>query len=94
MKANKFIQMSKNMVKEYFNRYVAASDNIRKITDEDIMTVRFQEDPDKYQIMLTVITDDDIYYMVTYDRSTDEIYSYICGQDGLRILGRKENLNV
>ena len=92
MKREKFIQTSKNMVKEYFNRYIAIGDIIKTIRKEDIVVFKFYESPENYRVLLVTPETFGFYYGVTYDKSTDKINSYIYEIDNLRTIGRKEIL--
>ena len=92
MKKGEFITISKRMVKEYFNRYENKTSDIQRITTRDVQVFGFNEDDDKYSILLTTPASDQNFYGVTYSKSTDELHSYIYKKVGKMIHGRKENV--
>ena len=75
MKKGEFINVSKRMVKEYFNIYVAGKDGVEKITLRDICVVGFTHIDGNYKILLSTPISDGIYYKVTYDKELDELSS-------------------
>ena len=87
MKKEDFIQVSKNMVKEYIDRYVK---NDRSTKIEDIEMIDFQEGSDGFKILLVTEDSGDKFYGVTYDRLRDELHSYIYREDEIRVIGRRE----
>lgn len=89
MKKGEFIGISKRMVKEYHNRYVEKMKDYQIIKSTDVEVIGFDEDETCYRILLITPTPDDLYYGVTYDKSTDKLYSYTYKKVGGRINGRK-----
>ena len=87
MKKENFIQVSKNMVKEYINRYVKKE---QPIEIDEIEIIDFKEGDNGFKILLVICDSDDKFYGVTYDHLKDEIHSYIFREDELRVIGRKE----
>lgn len=77
MKKGDFISVSKRMVKEHYNRYVAGVNGKEKLKTGDICVVKFRDILGDYLIVLTPDNSDDMYYEVTYDRENDEIESMI-----------------
>ena len=75
MKKGEFINVSKRMVKEYFNKYVAGKDGIEKISLSDVCVVGFSHIDGNYKILLSTPISDGLYYRVTYDKNTDELSS-------------------
>lgn len=75
MKKGEFINVSKRMVKEYFNIYVAGKDGIETITLRDICVVGFSHIDGNYKILLSTPISDGVYYKVTYNKDSDELYS-------------------
>lgn len=91
MKKGEFIYTSKRMLKEYINRYVN-KENGKRITVHDVLVIGFHDESDMYRILLSVPTSEDLFYGVTYDKSKDELYSYIYRKTGKKLFGRKENI--
>lgn len=75
MKKGEFINVSKRMVKEYFNKYVVGKDGIEKISCCDICVVGFSHVDGNYKILLSTPITDDVYYKVIYDKESDELKS-------------------
>ena len=92
MKKGAFINVSKRMVREYHNRYMVNED-IQKTFARDVEVIEFQEDSDKYKILMVVPNYPDIFYGVTYDIVNDKLHSYIYNNDGFRVIGRRERMN-
>ena len=93
MKKGEFINVSKRMVKEYFNRYIDNPGDIRKITSKDVVVIDFRDEPNVYRVILVTMTSESLFYGVTYYKDTDEIHSYIYEKIEDRIKGRKEIFN-
>ena len=77
MKKGEFISVSKRMVKEHYNRYVADEKGVEKLKTGDVHVVRFKDDDGMYEIVLTTSYYDGMYYEVTYDVEKDELESRI-----------------
>lgn len=77
MKKGDFISVSKRMVKEHYNRYVADEKGVEKLTIGDVHVVKFSDDDGVYEIVLTTSYYDGMYYGVTYDVEKDELESRI-----------------
>ena len=71
-----FISVSKRMVKEYYNRYVAGTDD-EQIRLRGITVIGFSNTDGNYKIILSTPKSDGVIYKVTYNRDKDEIKSYI-----------------
>lgn len=91
MTQGKIISLSKRMVKEHFNRHVVRTDDVKKITVKDVNVMNFEDKPDSYKLILSVLDVDKLYYGITYDKNKDEVHSYIYEKDDFRLIGRKEN---
>lgn len=89
MNKEEFLNVSKRMVKEYFNRYIV-DDEDDEIRDEDVQVVIFDDTSDSYKATLTTPDLDNLYYGVTYDKNKKQLYSFIYEKDGFRVLGKKE----
>lgn len=77
MKKGEFISVSKRMVKEHYNRYVADEKGVEKLNTGDVHVVRFSDNDGVYDIVLTTTYCDGMYYGVTYDVEEDELESRI-----------------
>lgn len=77
MKVGEFVNVSKRMVKEYFNRYVVSPNGFQPIKSTDVKTVNFDSDDYIYDIYLVVPNTDYVIYAVRYDRVAKQIYSTI-----------------
>lgn len=88
MKKGEFIRISKNMVKEYYNRYINTTGDVKKLTSRDVLVIDFQGAPDIYRILLVTMTPDTLYYGVTYYKDTDKLHSYIYENVDNKIIGR------
>lgn len=71
-----FINVSKRMVKEYYNRYVAKTDE-EQIRLRNVHIVGLSDINGDYKIILSTPNFDGTIYKVTYDKIKDEIKSYI-----------------
>lgn len=89
MKKCEFINLSKRMVKEYYNRYSNGPDGFWKIRTSNVIVIDFQDEPDTYRVLLVTIPET-LFYGVTYYKNTDKIHSYIYESVEDRIKGRKE----
>jgi hypothetical protein len=78
MKKGELISVAKNMVTEYFNKYVDKNKTkgIQKINFDDVEVIGFYKKGKNYRLLLVTPTSDGIYYEVSYDSKTDKIYSY------------------
>lgn len=93
MKKSEIIDVSKRMVKEYYNRYIAEPKGIEKITSKDVRIVTFNDNPYKCQLILATATDDDLHYGVSYNKRKKEMNSYIYKKiDEIKTIGKKEDL--
>lgn len=92
MKKREFISISKRMVKEYYNRFIAKN-GIQKITRDNVETIQYEETNCSLKAILITHTDDEILYGVTYDKALDRLNSYIYNEVEGRINGRKEIMN-
>lgn len=89
MKKGEFIQVSKMMVKESFNRHICDTSKTEKISANDVEVIGFHEDPNGYKILLQTPISDGLYYGVSYDINTDNLNSYTYKKVGKRVNGRK-----
>ena len=87
MNKEEFINISKRMVKEYFNRYIIDNTD-DEIKDSDVQVVIFDDTSDHYKTTLTTPDLENLYYGVTYDKRTQKLYSFIYEKDGFRVLGK------
>lgn len=71
-----FISVSKRMVKEYYNRYVAKTDE-EQIRLRNVHVVGLSDINGDYKIILSTPNFDGTIYKVTYDKIKDEIKSHI-----------------
>lgn len=92
MKKGEFLNISKRMVKEYFDRYVQKGD-IQTIKASDIEVIGFNEDDDNYRAILITPGSDELYYGTTYYKQTDKIHSYVYKKVGKRMNGKKNKIN-
>lgn len=86
MKKGEFIHVSKMMVKESCNRKL---EKTQRITINEVEVIGFHENPNGYRLLLQSPTSEGIYYGVSYDKSTDELRSYIYKKVGKRTTGKK-----
>lgn len=77
MKIGEFISVSKRMVKEYFNRYVASSNGFQPIKKLDVKTIDFTDKEDRYDISFIVPYTDNSIYRVRYNKFTNMVDSII-----------------
>lgn len=75
MNKQDFINVSKRMVKEYFNKYVAEKEGIKELSLSDIYVVGFNSVEGNYKILLSTPVSDGVYYKVTYNKEKDELKS-------------------
>lgn len=92
MKKGEFINLSKRMVREYYNRYSNGPDGFWKIRTSNVIVLDFQDEPDIYRILLVTIPET-LFYGVTYYKGEDRIHSYIYENVDNRIIGKKEIIN-
>lgn len=92
MNKEEFVNVSKRMVKEYFNRYII-DDEDEEIREQDVQIISLGDTDEYYKITLTTPDLENLYYGVTYDKATKKLHSFIYEKDGFRILGRKEIVN-
>ena len=77
MKKGELIDVSKRMVREYYNRYVMEEkEGLEKISLNDVEVIGFHEDGNDYRVLLSTPTTDGLYYEVVCDRKTNEMKSY------------------
>lgn len=76
MKKGELIDVSKRMVREYYNRYVEEKEGLGKISLNDVEVIGFHEDSNNYRVLLSTPTTDGLYYEVVYDHEKDELKSY------------------
>lgn len=76
MKKGELIDVSKRMVREYYNRYVEEKEGLENISLNDIEVIGFHEDSDNYRVLLSTPTTDGLYYEVVCDQKTNELKSY------------------
>lgn len=74
MKKEEFIDISKRMVVEYFNRYVCKGD-IPEITADKVELIDYTTVQDKQRVLLSTGYSD-LDYEVVYDDSTKQWYSH------------------
>lgn len=89
MKKGEFIRVSKRMVKEYYNRYVAVREEIPKITRTNVVLIDYEECSEYFRAILITTESEGNHYGVTYDRKANELYSYIYKKADGRIIGGK-----
>jgi hypothetical protein len=89
MNKGKFISICKQMVKEYFNRYICDEKGLQKITHNQVEVIGFQEDCTCYRAILVTPTDDGLYYGVTYNKYTKDFDSYTYKKVGRKLYGRR-----
>lgn len=85
MKKQEFINLSKNMVKEYVNAFSEE----RKVLIKNVYVIGFHDTPDNYRILLSIEATDDFFYEVVYDKNKKGIHSYVFKQTGNRIVGKR-----
>ena len=90
MNKEEFVNVSKRMVKEYFNRYIA-EDEDEEIRERDIQIIMLGDTPEHYKATLTTPDLENLYYGVTYDKKTKKLHSFIYEKEGFRILGKTVN---
>lgn len=91
MNKEEFVNVSKRMVKEYFNRYIIDNED-EEIRENDIQVISLGDTPEQYKITLTTPDLENLYYGITYDKNTKKLHSFIYEKDGFRVLGRKERM--
>lgn len=74
MKKGEFINISKRMVKEYFNRYVDKENTIKR---RHVLIHECTEYNNTYSVILKILGRDKTFYGVTYHKDTNEFDSYI-----------------
>lgn len=77
MTKGELIDVSKRMVREYYNRYVEEKEGLNKISLDDVEVIGFHDETNNYRILLSTPTTDGIYYEVVYDCETNELRSYV-----------------
>lgn len=92
MKKGEFLNISKRMVKEYFDRYVQKGD-IQTLKVSDVEVIGFDEDDDNYRAILITPDSDELYYGTTYYKETDKMHSYVYKKVGKRTNGKKNKIS-
>ena len=79
MNKEQLINVSKNMVKEYFNRYI---DKEHPITEDDIEVAGFKNNSATLWLLLSVPSSDmKLKYEVSYSKKTGQLHTGILGKD-------------
>lgn len=77
MNKYELIRLSKNLVKEYFNRYVVNKENnIKKIQSNSVVLLKYKEGR-RYIRVLLGVPNHNMGYKVTYNKKTEEIETLI-----------------
>ena len=87
MNKEEFVNISKRMVKEYFNRYILDDDDY-ELKEQDIQVIMLGDTDECYKITLTTPDLENLYYGVTYDKKTKKLHSFIYEKEGFRVLGK------
>ena len=78
MNKDELVNVSKNMVKEYHNRYVNKYFNVTKpITVDNVEVIGYHDDQTTMWVLLTVPTSDELKYEVSYSKKTGQIHSFV-----------------
>lgn len=93
MKKGEFLNISKRMVKEYFDRYIQEKGDIQTIKASEVEVIGFSEDDDNYRAILIAPGSDELYYGTTYYKNTDKLHSYIYTKVGKRTNGKKDKIS-
>ena len=73
MEFNKFQDMCKEKVVEYFNGRVDKTDNL-KITKDDVFVVWYCKTLQNAKVLLSTTVSDGMYYELTYNGDKKELY--------------------
>lgn len=92
MKKGEFLNISKRMVKEYFDRYVRKG-NVQTIKVSEVEVIGYDEDDNNYRAILITPGSDELYYGTTYYKETGKIHSYIYKKVGKRVNGKKSRVS-
>lgn len=93
MKKEDVINTGKNMVVEYFNKYIDKTNGKKRITVNDVAIIGICDEVYIYRILYIIPRWYGIYFGVTYDSTKEKLYSYVYKKVGKRFYGKRERKN-
>ena len=74
MSSEKFLEMSKEAVAKYTNEHTEVTDNVEKMTADEVYVVWYCKTLQNHKALLSTPRPDGMYYEMTYNGDREEAY--------------------
>lgn len=93
MEQRDFMTRAKQLVVDYFNSHVDATDG-KKLTMEDVFVMRFSKTLQNWKALVSITVSDGMYYEITHNGDKKEAYLDVYKKWGRASALRTETLHI